>query len=294
MPANTLTPTAVTPPPPVCAPGSWLRRAWMALFREHRLPTTLAVALERCLIRIGLRHRTVTAGGLRFRVRRLATDVHFVRDVVIDHEYDGPGYEIAPHDIVIDIGANIGAFAVYAASQARQGLVVAVEPVADSYRLLLDNLRRNRCDHVRPHRAAVVGRRAKVRVYLSPTGAGRHSVVPELAQSDSQFEEVDGLTLGDLFDAHHLPRCDLLKLDCEGAEFDVLQSLTPQLAERIRRIVLEYHVSPGQSKVERSRELVERLLELGYAIDLYTDVVGTCWGAVRARRPTAGHPGNPS
>jgi FkbM family methyltransferase len=243
------------------------------------------VALDRCLIWLGLRHRTVAVAGLRFRVRRLTADVHFVRDVVAGQEYTGPGYEIAPHDIAVDIGANIGAFAVYAASQARHGLVVAVEPVADSYRLLLENLRLNRCDHVRTRRAALAGHRAKVRVYLSPAGAGRHSIIPQLAQSRDRFEEVDGLTLADILDEYRLPRCDLLKLDCEGAEFEVLRSLTPELAQRVHRIALEYHTVPDRGKAEQSRELVERLREVGYTIDTYTDVVGTYWGTILARRP---------
>lgn len=292
MPAKALTPTAVTPPPPAQAPGAWPRRTWVALLHERRLPTALSVALERCLIGLGLRHRTVAADGLRFRVRRLTADAHFVRDIVVGREYGGPGYDISAHDIVVDVGANIGAFAVYAASQACHGLVVAVEPVADSYRLLLENLQLNRCGHVRARRAALVGQRARVRVYLSPAGAGCHSILPELAGRPDRFEDVDGLTLADLFDEYQLPRCDLLKLDCEGAEFDVLQSLTPPLARRVRRIVLEYHTSPGLSKAERSRELVQRLLELGYTIDAYTDVVGTYWGMLRARRPD-GEPDRP-
>jgi hypothetical protein len=95
---------------------------------------------------------------------------------------------------------------------------------------------------------------------------------------------VEGITLADVLERYQLPRCDFLKLDCEGAEFDILRSMSPELSRQVNKIILEYHTLPHRDKQEQSRELVERLLQLGYTIDAYTDVLGTYWGTIRARR----------
>ena len=250
------------------------------MVREHRLPTAFQVALDRLSILVGRRHKTITAGGLRFRVRRLAADEHFVREVVVDEEYVPAGYEIGERDLVVDAGGNIGSFALYAANKARLGRVVSLEPIEDNYRLLVANVALNRFDNVSAKRAALVAHRGPARVYLSSYGSGGHSVLRDLAQQSQAFEEVQGVTLEDVFDEYQLPRCDFLKLDCEGAEFEILQGLNPEVCRRVDKVVLEYHTFPDRDKYEQSRELVERLIELGFEIDRYTDVMGTNWGTI--------------
>ena len=169
------------------------------MVHQHRLPTGLSVALQRLWILLGFRHKTVTAAGLRFRVRRLAADEHFIKDIVLDEEYAPAGYEISQRDLVLDIGGNIGSFAIYAASKARRGRIISLEPVQENYRLLLHNVVLNRFDNVMVKHAALVAQRESVRVYLSDYGSGGHSVLPALAQQGQRFEVVDGVTIEDLF-----------------------------------------------------------------------------------------------
>jgi hypothetical protein len=49
-------------------------------------------------------------------------------------------------------------------------------------------------------------------------------------------------------------------------------------------VVVEYHTFPDRDKREQSGQLVARLVELGFSIDHYTDVMGTNWGTIYARR----------
>src|SRR5688572_25562845 len=48
-------------------------------------------------------------------------------------------------------------------------------------------------------------------------------------------------TLADIFRDHGIDRCDLLKLDCEGAEYRILYSAPRDVLDRIDHIILEYH-----------------------------------------------------
>ena len=60
-----------------------------------------------------------------------------VKEIFKRRRYAHPGFEIGPKDTVIDVGANMGLFVLWAAPQAAQGRLIAVEPtgVIDCLRL---------------------------------------------------------------------------------------------------------------------------------------------------------------
>lgn len=281
----TVEPTLITPPAPQPAVGHWLRRGCRALLLERRLPTRAAAGLDRLLIALGRPTRTLRVGEARIRVRRLEADEHYVREVLVQHAYNPPGYRIGEEDTVVDVGGNIGAFAVHAGLCARRGRVITVEPIEANYSLLLDNLAGNRLSHVTAVRAAVVGSPAPLAtVYLSRLGTGHHSTRAELAGPAAGAQQVPAVRLEELWQRYGIRRCDYLKLDCEGAEFEILDDLPLEIARRIGKLALEYHVPSGMAKRAEADRLVSRLQHLGFAVDIYTDVLGTQQGMIFARR----------
>lgn len=109
-------------------------------------------------------------------------------------------------------------------------------------------------------------------------------MLPGLAQQTRTYEDVEGVTLENVFDEFQLSHCDFLKLDCEGAEFEILENVDPNLCRRVNKLVVEYHTFPDRDKLEQSNGLVERLADLGFTVDVYTDVIGTNWGTIYAKR----------
>ena len=284
-------PTPVFLPKPIPPTGHPLTRALRALLIEKRLPTTAADTFDRLAIKVGLPYQTIAVtdpeGGLqpaRLRVRRQSADRFFLAEVFIDHAYSPPGYEICESDTIIDVGANIGSFTIFAARRAKQGRVIAFEPTRQSFSLLQGNISKNRLKHVSTERAALTDRAGPVTLHLSGLGSGHHSLNPAFAGPSRSSEDVSGLTLADAFAKHDIKTCNCLKLDCEGAEFPILESLSPNLAARIERIALEYHTRPTAPKREQSDALARRLLDLGFTIDIYTDVLDTNRGMLFARR----------
>jgi hypothetical protein len=76
----------------------------------------------------------------------------------------------------------------------------------------------------------------------------------------------------------------LLKIDCEGAEYDIVKSSPPDAWQRVKRIVVEYHPAPPE-KVEALRA---RLTELGFSVikeRLRGDGEGTLWLARSGNQP---------
>jgi FkbM family methyltransferase len=276
--------TPYTAPPVPQAEGHWMRRALVAILVEHRLPYQAALKLDQCCTRLALRHKTMRAAGLKVRVRRLTVDEKFVQNIIINRDYTPPGFEIGPSDVVIDIGANIGTFSLAAGRAAPRGRVFAFEPNAENYTLLLANLKLNNMHNVVPTHAAVAGTTGSVRLYNNAQG-GFHSVLTDRAQDLERYELVQALSLKEIFDAHAVERCDFLKLDCEGAEYDILSNLPVDYFSRIRKIAMEYHGDADRSaRQAKADRLVERLEGLGFAILEYTEFIGFRGGFIRAAR----------
>ncbi|MGI9082268.1 MAG: FkbM family methyltransferase [Thermoleophilaceae bacterium] len=161
-------------------------------------------------------------------------------------EYAAPGFEIAPGDRVVDVGANVGAFAVLAA---RRGAgVEAYEPHPETF----VHLERNAAGlAVKCVQAAVVARsppRGTVTLELDRDSDTRHRV-------GGSGIEVPAVTLAEAVAGG----CDLLKLDCEGAEFELLEATPEDSWREVRRIACEVH--PWAGSVEA---LAGRLSGIGF------------------------------
>jgi FkbM family methyltransferase len=130
---------------------------------------------------------------------------------------------------------------VAAAKKSPRGTIYAYEPFADSFELLTENIRLNQVGNVSAFPYAVG---ASVRPMHLNLGTGvpvLHSTVANESDASGPVVSVKGTSLDEVFQVHSIERCDLLKIDCEGAEFDILFNAHPHTLARINRICLEYH-----------------------------------------------------
>jgi FkbM family methyltransferase len=179
-------------------------------------------------------------------------------EIWIRRSYLPAAWAPAPGPTVVDVGANVGVFSVWAARQLGAARVVAVEPSPRSAGALLANLERNGIENAIVLQVAVGGERRQATLYRRGP-----EVLDTLFQRDnygSRFEptgSVRVLTLDDLFTILDIQRCDLLKLDCEGAEYEVLFGASRDSLSRIRHIAAEYHIG----LTDYGPELLQRFLE---------------------------------
>ena len=163
-------------------------------------------------------------------------------------EYYAPGFEVRPGDVVVDVGANVGVFSVLAASSGAS--VTAYEPHPGTFA----HLERNTAGlPVRCVQAAVVGAAPpEGRVALATSGESdtRHRLA-------ERGMEVPAVSVAEVIGSG----CDLLKIDCEGAEFELLGGASPKAWRAVRRIVCEAHPWAGQVE-----DLARALERLGFAV----------------------------
>lgn len=172
--------------------------------------------------------------GLRIYLSEHPHDIITIFVVFVRKDYG----EIPSHGSVIDIGANIGVFSLYAAHCGKALQVFAYEPNSESFQYLLENIKANRLEQVIvPHRLAVTGGcNGTVRF---PRKSSMYNAIIE-GESDTDFEEVETTSLPMMLSG--IEKIDLLKLDCEGAEYDILMESDQNVFDRISAIRMEYHL----------------------------------------------------
>lgn len=172
------------------------------------------------------------------------------REIWVDGAYDEALASNAGLATIVDIGAHVGLFSIRAASRWPQARVVAVEASPRSARYLRENVARNRLAAITVVEAACGGSRR--RAVLHRRGADMMSSLYAAGAGD----EVDVITLDDVFDAGAIDGCDLLKLDCEGAEYEIILGAAATTLRRIGRVVMECHRGGEATPLDLERHLV--------------------------------------
>lgn len=189
--------------------------------------------------------------GDSFWLRKNTSDTFVLKEV-----YEKKVYGVRPIGVVLDIGANIGAFSVYAGSTA--DVVYAFEPVSSNYAQLVKNIQlNNKEDKIKPIKLAVGSEDKEVCIYKGRFNKGASSVINKIT-ADSEVVEMRNLS--NLIAELGIHKVNLLKIDIEGSEYSLLYGLPKKTFEIIDKIVLEYHFVDSESYVS----LEKYLISLGY------------------------------
>lgn len=200
---------------------------------------------------------------LSFALQPRCGDWFTLLECVIRRDYFRNGIEVRPGDTVIDIGANFGAFSIAASRLVGDsGQVFCYEPNPFVFERLEHNIRINGCRNVTAFKEAVQGQSGDIDLFVDRKSAFS-TTHPEVDGRVSSTQPTRVPMLG--IDAA-LERAGravaLLKMDCEGAEYDILEHLTPDASSTVRQVVMEVHRVPGQS-VE---SIPQRLEQLGFDV----------------------------
>jgi FkbM family methyltransferase len=178
--------------------------------------------------------------GTRFKVRT-AMDVWIIIETYLGHSYEQHGFDIQKDWLVIDIGAGLGEFTITAAKKCPDGKVYAYEPFPESFQLLQQNLPLNNLKNIVAYPLAVGGRTETMHLKTASGVPVLYSTAMDDDQAGKDDVFVEATTLDKIFETYEIKTCDLLKMDCEGAEYDILFHTSPSTLQRIKRISLEYH-----------------------------------------------------
>lgn len=133
---------------------------------------------------------------------------------------------LRPGDMFIDVGANVGAYTILAASMGAK--IISIEPSSHAYRWLKKNIALNRIVDIETINAAVGSREGEI------SFTKNHDAVNRVAnEEDAETETVQLKTLDSIASS-----AALIKIDVEGYELEALKGAT-ELLKNTKAIIIE-------------------------------------------------------
>ena len=220
------------------------------------LQTPFPIVLDK----VGLMRRPYTVSWGKDITVEMRPGVHGERyvfyEVFMKSCYFKADQVLRPGDAVIDVGANVGFFSIQAAARVGPtGSVVAFEPHPATFAQLQRNIAASGMRNIRARQAAVTDQSGSAVLFFGDTPSYSSLFRSVDAQPrDASSVEVQTTTLADIMRAEGIDRCHYLKMDCEGGEYAICESLSADVARRIDQITLEVHRVPGRdlSRLEHS------------------------------------------
>jgi len=197
------------------------------------------------------------------KIRTNATDLMAFTHVWLIQEYSVPGFEINKNDVVIDVGGHIGLFSIYASQFCTDGKIFCYEPIKENFDLLTKNIELNRLQNVYPFNTAVSKSVDDITIYLNDDEAG-HSMFLETAN----YRKAKSTTLPKIFSDNNIDKCNFLKLDCEGAEYEIIDTTPSKYFDKIDKMIIEYHMA--DTKPQLLENLKNKLSSLSYSLSSKT------------------------
>lgn len=227
------------------------------LVRGTRISRSLGRPLARYTGRFRMRDSTVLL------LRPYSMDLGIFHEIW-DHERYTAGSisVVARHGTIVDIGAHIGLFSLFASKVLQANRIISVEPDSANFELLSKNISANHVENASLVKAAIAGESGEKRIYNTSSNTGGHSLYARGVSSIAVWT----VSLTELFKASSISDCSLLKMDCEGAEMEILENAPDKLLRNVSAISLEYHLDDYPR--ERLERLKTRMQTLGFNLEI--------------------------
>ena len=174
-------------------------------------------------------------------------------------------------DVVLDLGANIGYYALMMAHLVGDGgFVYAVEPAIENYELLQKNVALNNFqDRVETFQLGISNKKGSEKLYLSEY-SNMHSFISNVEFSRKQYINIDVVDLYSFL--KDKPDISLIRMDVEGYEVEILEGLQPAIETGVfgGKIVFEVHMGRYNDENHSMRRQLEMLFRNGYSVSLLT------------------------
>lgn len=187
----------------------------------------------------------LTGGQIFSSIREI-----WVRNVYLKNNF----IKIPDEGIVVDLGANVGAFTMLALASNKACKVIAVEPNTEFNKLFLQQIAYNNFSE---------------RVKLQRFFIGSFSSIQKEMLLTNESKDAQFINQKEFIELNKFNRIDFLKCDIEGSEFDFISDTS--LLEITKQLAIEIHDHSGNRS-----EFISKLVELGFNIGPIKDDNGSC------------------
>ena len=198
---------------------------------------------------------------------------HVFVEQFLQKPYSENNFEIRDNPNIIDVGANIGFFSLLMSKKYPDASIYSFEPNPDNYNFLIECIKDNQQKNIHPYNYAVSSKNGKVTLYTSIDNFAGHSLYARMVgynerslyvKTENKIQ-VQSITLDTIFNDNKIEKCDMLKLDCEGAEYEILMNSDESL-KKIENISLEYHNFNLQNfSID---DIIKKLKNFGFSVSV--------------------------
>jgi FkbM family methyltransferase len=192
---------------------------------------------------------TINEGEYSFKLRDFEDDpsddnnldYKVINETWIENVYRIHQYHFSGDKVFVDIGANIGSVSIFVDSFNKiledKIKVYAVEPEPNNIDLLSYNILNNPTENITIVNNAVWHEEGTVTV---SNKGGNSSIV---YKTDSDFSHIEAITIEHLLNKYNIKEVDVMKIDIEGAEFDLIINTPAEILAKIKYLTLEFDKS---------------------------------------------------
>ncbi len=187
--------------------------------------------------------------------KHFADDNNYSKFIIAEWEDLPYSKYIKPGSVILDIGANVGLFALHVTPYADK--IICVEPTPAHMTIQKEMISLPNVYH---EQSALNNYTGKARFRTEPVNTTMNS----LRDSPDSYE-VDCITLKDLCSKYSLDSVNFCKIDIEGGEF---QALTTEKIQEVSGIIKSFFVELHPRSIESQREMAGRFELAGYKVEL--------------------------
>lgn len=197
----------------------------------------------------------------KFVYREGTNDENVIRAAFCEDEYGILKLDFGPNNIVVDIGAHIGAVTMLFTTIRPDLKIFSFEPLLDNFELLKKNVTENKLDNEMNifNQAVWFYDDDEVKMYYPDNSEGGkvHKFIGgqffiHAFYNKKLFKKASTITLSKIFEENRIFNCKFMKIDVEGAEYGILKAAPEEVLRMIERIHGEYHnIEPDRVKMPR-------------------------------------------
>lgn len=203
---------------------------------------------------IKLRNGVFILGGNRSLIVDLASEI-FIHEV-----YNPKEMKINPGDLVVDIGANIGVFGLYA-SKNFASIVYEIEPLSENIPIIESNFNQNNFKNLKILNVAVSDKNGSDKLFTADLDSHGLLFDHNIQGGLTRFKIVKTMTLENIIEKNKINHINFLKMDCEGSEGNIFKSTKSKTWKMIDKVAIEYH---DNVSVLNHDNIVSKLTSYGY------------------------------
>ncbi|MDB4037950.1 FkbM family methyltransferase [Candidatus Thioglobus sp.] len=211
----------------------------------------------------------ITWNNTKVYYRSSSSDMTLIYEILLKSKYKSEYYlpqKLNPK-VIFDIGGNIGITAVYMAKLFPMAIIYTFEPMPENFEILQKNIKQY--ENIKAFNFGLGSKNGNFKVYLNSDleNYGGVSFYPDSnANQEESFISCEVKNINEIIKNLGIKSIDLIKIDTEGAEYDILITLKEAILRKTTWIVGELHGN-------RDFELLNFLESMGFSISVKKQIV---------------------